>query len=89
MSLQAVIPEGDSEEKPLKPTSRQVINYKSKKLQDLKEKSEKLKSSIQRENASGSLKTLGKSSVDKSAGNGLMKNVWEGLQNFRVTLIRL
>ena len=43
MSLQAAIPEGDSEEEP----SRQAINYKIKKLQDLKEKSEKLKSSIQ------------------------------------------
>ena len=47
MSLQAAIPEGDSVEEPLKPTSRQSINYKIKKLQDLKEKSEKLKSSIQ------------------------------------------
>ena len=34
---------------------------------------------------SGSLKTLGKSSVDKSAGNSFMKNVWEGLQNFSNT----
>ena len=51
MSLQAAIPEGDSEEEPLKPTSRQAINYKTKKLQDLKEKSEKLRSSIQKENA--------------------------------------
>ena len=45
MSLQAAIPEGDSEEEPLKPTTRQAINYKIKKLQDLKEKSEKLKNS--------------------------------------------
>ena len=52
MSLQAAIPEGDSEEEPLKPTNRQAINYKIKKLQYLKEKSEKLKSSIQKENAS-------------------------------------
>ena len=37
---------------------------------------------------SASLKTLGKSSVDRSAGNGLMKNVWEGLQNFRVEQTR-
>ena len=51
MSLQAAIPEGDSVEEPLKPTSRQSINYKIKKLQDLKEKSEKLKSSIHKENA--------------------------------------
>ena len=45
MSLQAAIPEGDSEE------NRQAINYKMEKLQDLKEKSAKLKSSIQKENA--------------------------------------
>jgi len=50
--LQAAIPERDSEEEPLKPTDRQAINYKIKKLsQDLMEKSEKLKSSIQKENA--------------------------------------
>ena len=48
MSLQAAIPEGDSEEKPLKHTDRQAINHKIKKLQDSKEKSEKLKSSIQK-----------------------------------------
>ena len=58
------IQEGDSEEEPLKPTSRQAINYKIKKLQDLKEKSEKLKSSIQKGKAQRF--TLGKSSVDKS-----------------------
>ena len=77
MSLQAAIPEGDSEEKPLKPTDRQAINHKIKKLQDLKEKSEKLKSSIQKENAQRSLKSLGKSSVGKSVGNASMKNAWE------------
>ena len=60
MSLQGAIPEGDSEEEPLKPTSRQAINYKSKKLQDLKEKSEKLKSSIQKENAQRFTKNSGK-----------------------------
>ena len=38
---------------------------------------------------SGSIETLGKSSVDKSVGNVLMKHVWEGLHNCRVTLIRL
>jgi len=38
MSLQAAIPEGYSEEEPLKPTNCQAINYKIKKLQDLKEK---------------------------------------------------
>ena len=47
MSLQAAIPEGDSEVEPLKPTDRQAVSHKIKKLQDLKEKSEKLKSSIQ------------------------------------------
>ena len=47
MSSQAAVPEEDSEEKPLKPTNRQAINSKIKKLRDLKEKSEKLKSSIQ------------------------------------------
>ena len=47
MSLQAAIPEGDSEEEPLKPTDRQAINHKIKKCQDLKEKSENLKSSIE------------------------------------------
>ena len=77
MSLQAAIPEGDSEEEPLKPTDRQAINHKIKKLQDLKEKSEKLKSSIQKENAQRSLKSLGKSSVGKSVGNASMKNAWE------------
>ena len=51
MSLQAAIPEGDSEEEPFTPSDRQAINHKIKKLQDLKEKSEKLKSSIQKENA--------------------------------------
>ena len=51
MSLQAAIPDGDSEEEPLKPTNRQAVNYKMEKLQDLKEKSENLKSSIQKENA--------------------------------------
>ena len=60
MSLQAAIPEGDSEEEPLKPTERQAINHKIKKLQDLKEKSEKLKSSIQKENARRFIKKSGK-----------------------------
>ena len=60
MSLLAAIPEGDSEEEPLKPTGRQAINYKIKKLQDLKEKSEKLKSSIQKENAQRFTKNAGK-----------------------------
>ena len=77
MSLQAAIPEGDSEEEPLKPTERQAINHKIKKRQDLKEKPEKLKSSIQKEMPSGSLKSLAKSSVGKCAGNALMKNAWE------------
>ena len=77
MSLQAAIPECDSEDEPLKPTDRQAINHKIKKLQDLKDKTEKLKSSIQKENASGSLKSLGKSSVGKSVGNASMKNAWE------------
>ena len=30
MSLQAAIPEGDSEEEPLKPTDRQAISHKIK-----------------------------------------------------------
>ena len=60
MSLQAAIPEGDSEEEPLKPTSRQAINYKIKKLQNLKEKSEKVKSSIQKENSQRFTKNSGK-----------------------------
>ena len=60
MSLQAAIPEGDSEEEPLQPTDRQAINHKIKKLQDLKEKSEKLKSSIQKENAQRFTKKSGK-----------------------------
>ena len=51
MSLQAVIPEGGPEEELPKPTDRQAINYKIKRLQELKEKSEKLKRSIQKENA--------------------------------------
>ena len=59
MSFQAAIPEGDSEEESLKPTSRQ-INFKIKNLQDLKEKSEKLKSSIQKENAQRFTKNSGK-----------------------------
>ena len=77
MSLQAAIPEGDSEEEPLKPTDRQAINHKLKKCQDLREKPENLKSSIQKEMPSGSLKSLAKSSVGKSAGNASMKNAWE------------
>ena len=60
MSLQAAIPEGDSEEEPLQPTDRQAINHNIKKLQDLKEKSEKLKSSIQKENAQRFTKKSGK-----------------------------
>ena len=60
MSLQAAIPEGNSEEEPLKPTSREAMNYKIKKLQDLKEKSEKLKSSTQKENAQRFTKNSGK-----------------------------
>ena len=60
MSWQAAIPEGDSEEEPLKPSECQAINHKIKKLQDLKEKSEKLKSSIQKENAQRFTKTSGK-----------------------------
>ena len=60
MSLQAAIPEGDSEEEPLKPTDRQAINHKIEKLQDLKEKSEKLKSSIQKEKAQRFSKKSGK-----------------------------
>ena len=60
MSLQAAIPEGDSEEEPLKLTDRQAINHKIKKLPDLKEKSEKLKSSIQKENARRFTKKSGK-----------------------------
>ena len=60
MSLQAAIPEGDSEEEPLKPTDRQAINHKIKRRQDLKEKSEKLKSSIQKENAQRFTKKSGK-----------------------------
>ena len=59
-SLQAAIPECDSEEEPLKPTDRQAINHKIKKLQDLKEKSEKLKSSIQKEKAQRFSKKSGK-----------------------------
>ena len=43
MSLQAAIPEGDSEGEPFTPSDRQAINHKIKKLQDLKKKSEKLK----------------------------------------------
>ena len=61
MSLQEAIPEGDSEEEALKPTERQAINHKIKKLQDLKEKSEKPKSrSIQKENAQRWIKKSGK-----------------------------
>jgi len=60
MSLQAAIPEGDSEEEPLKPTDHQAINCTIKKLQDLKEKSEKLQSCIQKENAQRFTKNSGK-----------------------------
>ena len=58
--MQAAIPERDSEEEPLKPTDRQAVNHKIKKRQDLKEKSEKLKSSIQKENAQRFIKKSGK-----------------------------
>ena len=59
-SLQAAIPECDSEEEPLKPNDRQAINHKIKTLQDLKEKSVKLKSSILKENAQRFAKKSGK-----------------------------
>ena len=59
-SLQAAIPEGDSEEDLLKSTDRQAINHKIKKIQDLKEKSEKLKSSIHKENVQQFTKKSGK-----------------------------
>ena len=58
--MQAAIPERDSEEEPLKPTDRQAVNHKIKKRQDLKEKSEKLKSSILKENAQRFAKKSGK-----------------------------
>ena len=77
MSLQVAIPECNSEQEPLKPTDHQAINHKVKKLQDLKDKTEKLKSSIQKENAQRFTKSLGKSSVGKSVGNTSMKNAWE------------
>ena len=60
MSLQAAIPEGDSEEEPFTPSDRQAINHKIKKLQDLKEKSEKLKSSIRKEKAQWFTENSGK-----------------------------
>ena len=60
MSLQGAIPECDSEEEPLKPTDCQAINHKIKKLLDLKDKTEKLKSSIQKENAQRFTKKSGK-----------------------------
>ena len=50
----------NSKEEPLRPTDCQAINHKIKKLQDLKEKSEKLKSSIQKENAQRFTKKSGK-----------------------------
>ena len=59
MSLPA-IPEGNSEEEPLKPTDRQAINHKIKKRRGLKEKSAKLKSSVQKENAQRFTKMSGK-----------------------------
>ena len=85
MSLQAAIPEGDSEEEPLKPTNSQTINYKIKKLHDLKEKSEKLKSSIQKENAQRFTKNSGKVITGQECGQRVNKNVWQGFQNCRVT----
>ncbi len=51
MSLQAAISEGGSDEEPLEPIDCQAVNHKIKRLQDLKEKSEKLKSNIPKENA--------------------------------------
>ena len=60
MSLQAAIPECDSEDEPLKPYDRQAINHKIKKLQDLKDKTEKLKSSIHNENAQRFTKKSGR-----------------------------
>ena len=77
-SLQAAIPECDSEEEPLKPTDRQAINHKIKKLQDLKEKSEKLKSSILKENAQRFAKKSGKIISGQECGQrASMKNAWE------------
>ena len=77
MSWQAAIPEGDSEEEPLKPSECQAINHKIKKLQDLKEKSEKLKSSIQKENAQWFIKKSGKIISRQECGQRFNENAWE------------
>ena len=76
-SLQAAIPEGDSEEEPLKPTDRQAINHKIKKLQDLKEKSEKLKSSIHEENVQRFTRKSGKIISGQECGQRFKTNAWE------------
>ena len=78
MSLQAAIPEGGSEEEPSKPTSRQASNYKIKKLQDLKEKSEKLKSSIQKENAQRLTINCGKIISGQERGQWFNKHLMTG-----------
>ena len=57
-------------------------------MQELKENSEKLKSSIQKKNAPMSTKKSGKASLGKSAGNASTKNVWVWLQNYKVILTR-
>ena len=85
LSLQAAIPEGDSEEEPLKPTSRQSINYrlKIKKLQDLKEKPEKLKSSIQKENAQRFTKNSGKIISGQECGQRFNEKCLERIAEFQ------
>ena len=89
MSLQAAIPEGDSEEKPLKPTDRQAINHKIKNFRIWKRNLRSWRVVSRKRMPSSSLKSLGKSSVGKSVDNASMKNAWEWLQNCKVTLTRL
>ena len=88
MSLQAAIPEGDSEEEPLKPTDRQAINHKIKKLQDLKEKSEKLKSSIQEEHAQRFTKKSGKIISGQGFNEKCLGMIAELQSNIDQTLMR-
>ena len=92
MSLQAAIREGDSEEEPLKPTGRQAINYKIKKLPHLKEKSRKLKSSIQKENAQRFTENSGKIISGQECGQRLnekcLGRIAEFQSNINQTLTR-
>ena len=82
----------NSKEEPLRPTDCQAINHKIKKLQDLKEKSEKLKSSIQKENTQWFTKKSGKIMSGQQCGQRFnekcLRMIAELQSNIDQTLMR-